>query len=263
MFTAKIVNSAGQMLTLTNNEPYFQLFNITGIDPPNATVNLLNVATIDGTVFNSSKLQTRNIVLYLRINGNVETNRHTLYRYFRVKEPCTFYYKNDTVDVKIDGYVESVSVPMFTNSEVMQISILCPDPYFKSVGSYTTTLAADAQTKITTHSQSAVGMTITIGIRTTVSNIIIQNTVTNKYIRFTNSQFYSGDTITINTRQGQKSIILTRSGVESNRIGDLAEGSTFLQLASGDNYFSYEGNSGAANQYMDVTVEYSDEYRGV
>ena len=136
MYSAKIENSSGEELTLTGKEPVYQIVDISGLDPPPAQINLTAIAGLDGAVFNSSKLQTRNLVLTVRINGGnsgVETNRLLLYNYFRTKERCVFYYKNGSLDVMIEGYVESVECGLFTKNELAQISIICPYPYFRSL----------------------------------------------------------------------------------------------------------------------------------
>ena len=133
MYKAEIENAGGEVLTLTGNEPSWQILSITGLNPPNAQVNVTNIAGLDGAKFNSSKLNTRNIVIMLKLNGNVEANRQLLYRYFRTKEACKFYFKNENRDVFIAGYVETVECDLFSNGEILQASIICPYPYFKSM----------------------------------------------------------------------------------------------------------------------------------
>lgn len=56
-----------------------------------------------------------------------------------------------------------------------------------------------------------------------------------------------GDTITINTRKGNKSITLLRDGVYYNILNALDKNSSWLTLTHGDNVFSYEAESGATN----------------
>ena len=133
MYTAKIENSSGEVLTLTGIEPVYQVIDIKGLNPPHAQINTSTIVGLDGAVFNSSKLNTRNLVLTIKINGDIEANRQQLYNYFRTKEKCTFYYSNNSLNVSIEGYVESLECGLFTKSEQAQISIICPYPYFKSI----------------------------------------------------------------------------------------------------------------------------------
>ena len=103
MFAAKIQNASGDVMTLTGKEPKYQIIDIQGLNPPAAQINTSTIVGMDGAVFNSSKLQTRNLVLTIKINGDVELNRLRLYSYFRTKEWCKFYYTNDSLEVTIDG----------------------------------------------------------------------------------------------------------------------------------------------------------------
>lgn len=133
MFECKIENKRNNIITLTQNESNFQIYNIEGLNPPKAQINVSKIAGIDGSKFNSAKLEERNIVIYIKLNGDVEANRLYLYSFFPTKEWCKFYYKNGARNVYIEGYVETVEVTSFTNNEIMQVSILCPAPYFKAM----------------------------------------------------------------------------------------------------------------------------------
>lgn len=87
----------------------------------------------DGSSFNSARIPDREIVITIYINGDVETNRMNLYKYFRVKELCKIYYTNETRDVYIEGYTSILDTTPFSNKEVAQISIECLDPFFKEI----------------------------------------------------------------------------------------------------------------------------------
>lgn len=133
MFTLKIENIKNNILELTQNESDFQIVNISGLNPSNAQINRSTVAGLDGSRFNSSKLEERNIVITLKLNGDIAQNRIRLYSYFNTKQWCKLYYQNELRNVYIEGWVETVEVDLFTNSETMQISIVCPNPYFKAL----------------------------------------------------------------------------------------------------------------------------------
>ena len=142
MYTAMIENRNGEVLILTGKEPVYQVTKILGLDPPQAQINLTSIVGMDGARYNSAKLETRNIVLTVKINGDAEKNRLDMYRYFRTKEWCRFRYKTETRDVFIDGYVENVECDLYSNAETAQISIICPDPFFKSAEEYEANLSA-------------------------------------------------------------------------------------------------------------------------
>lgn len=286
MYTAKIQNSNGNILTLTGNEPQWQVVSITGLNPPKAQVNTTSIAGLDGAKLNSTKLETRNIVIMLRLNGNVESNRLLLYMYFRTKDKCTFYYQNQNLDVSIQGVIESVECNLFAKGEMMQISIVCPFPYFSSIneiiadisnetGAFVFPFAIDIGdpiafsvyqsnrvTNVFNNSESETGVTIEVDILDAVNDIKIINTVTGDYIELSYS-FQAGDRITVNTQKGQKSVSLLRNGTTTNIFGAVQRGSTFFQLAVGDNEFGYQVDSGVNDSFVFIVFRYSNLYRGV
>ena len=86
MFTLKKKNKKGSILELTDNEEQYQVTNIEGLTPPNANINTASYANGDGSSFNSSRIPNREIVITVYINGDVQKNRLTLYKYFRNKK---------------------------------------------------------------------------------------------------------------------------------------------------------------------------------
>lgn len=118
------------------------LTKITGLGPVKSDVNITDVVTIDGGVFNSARLNTRNIVIYFRFqkgvdeDGNVrsiEDVRQLTYKYFPSKKPLTLRIETDNLKVEIEGVVESNEPDIFSKEESNQISILCANPFFHSI----------------------------------------------------------------------------------------------------------------------------------
>lgn len=300
MFKCKIENVKNDILTLTQDESNYQVLSITGLNPPNAQINQSTVAGLDGTKFNSSKLQARNIVIRLKINGDVEANRINLYNYFATKEWCKFYYENENRNVYIDCYVETFECDFFTNSEIAQISLICPQPYFKDVeeiiddiskvlaafefpfaygskGATNPSVTIDTSTddaiafstidrnqlsNIFNKSESETGLIIEINVLADINKILIRNTGTGETITLLSS-FVSGDKIVIDTNKGQKSVILIRNGVTSNLFTALVKGSTFLQLLPGDNFFGYAIDDGSNDDSVNILFKHNIVYRGV
>lgn len=112
----------------------FLVAGITGLGPPKADINTTSIAGFDGSVHNSSRVDSRNIVIPLVYLGDdPEAQRHLIYRYFPIKRPVTLTFKTDSRIASIDGYVESNEVGIFSNMESSQISIICNQPWFKDV----------------------------------------------------------------------------------------------------------------------------------
>lgn len=286
MYKAKIENSNGGVLVLTGKEAIYQIINIEGLNPPPAQINNTTIVGLDGAVFNSSKLQTRNIVLTVKINGNVEANRLNLYKYFRTKDWCKFYYSNETLDVSIEGYVESVECNLFSSGETAQISILCLYPYFRSLSeSLVNSSSAEAHfvfpfsinigepvvisnyidtgaINVYNSSESETGVMIEIDVKSAVNSIELTNTSTGDDFILSYA-FAAGDKILINTNKGSKSIALVRGGVISNLFAALQQGSTFFQLSSGNNVFEYLADDTQGSNDVYIIFRFYNTYRGV
>lgn len=284
MFVLKVENMVGDQITLTQREGEYQVIGIEGLNPPNAIINSSSVVGRDGTKFQSSKLAERNLVITIRINGDVERNRLNLYRYFKSKRWHRIYYQNGTRDVYIEGYVETIENNLFTSSQTMQISIVCHDPYFKSIeeiySDISTVLAGfkfpfaiedpipfsilerNRIVNIVNDGESDTGLLISIMVNGNVSNPTIYNNVTGEYFGF-NIDMVEGDHVLINTNRGEKSIILTRDGIESNIIARVSKGSTWLALAMGDNQFTYGTESGIGLELMTIVFRHRTIYEGV
>ena len=288
MYTAKIENSFGEILTLTQDETDYQVLKVMGLNPAPAQVNMTNIAGLDGARFNSSKLETRNIVITLRLNGEVEDNRQRLYQFFRTKDFCTFYFRNKNRDVFILGYVETVEVDLFSAGEIMQISIICPYPYFKSIGAVTFDISdrvagfefpfsinADAPepfsmlienriTDVFNDSETETGVEIIIDVLRMCSQIEIVNTDTSGTMKIAGA-YSRGDRIVINTNRGEKSIYLYNGTTKTNIFSNMVKGSEFFQLKPGSNHFRYHVDGNFFEEDLNVAIFFSFNrvYRGV
>ena len=287
MYSARIENKYGESLILTGAEDRWQIKSIDGLGPTRANLVITDLAGMDGGRFNSSKLETRNIVITLRLRGNVEANRLALYRYCQTKELCTFYFTNDRRSVYARGYVEADDVDLFQKGETLQISIICPDAYFRSVKETAKELiyyvsrfefpfAIDADdpvefseyigytgVPIINDSETETGAIFRVKCLENVSTFAVADTTTGEYMKL-DYAFLAGDVVTINTNQGQKSIRLLRGGNDINLFSALdVPGSKFLQLAVGQNLFTYSADGGEGEGKIKVTLLFDEKYRGV
>lgn len=286
MFTCEIENSNGEKLELTQHETEYQIISIEGLQPPNAQINRSAVAGLDGTKFNSAKLEERNIVITLRLNGDVERNRLNLYTYFRTKDICKFYYKNGLRDVYIEGYVETVEVQYFSISETMQVSIICPYPYFKAANEIIddiskslaafkfpfsininepipiSTIDVSRITNVINESETECGVIIEVEFTGNVSKLQINNVSTGDTF-ILNHSFVAGDRLYIDTNKGGKNVKLFRNAQYYNLFSHIASGSKFFQLRFGDNFFSYLADEGTHDDLIHIYFKHYMVYRGV
>lgn len=116
-----------------------QVREITGLDPVKASVNVSPFGSVDGSAYVGSDVVSRNIVLTLRPNPDwddwtYEALRRLIYSYFMPKRPTRLDFESSEVPpVTISGIVEAVEVNHFSNDPEMQVSVICPDPYFTAI----------------------------------------------------------------------------------------------------------------------------------
>lgn len=286
MFTCSIENAFGERAQLTNRESDYQILNIGGLNPPTVQINRSIIGGGDGSKYNSSRLNERNIVITLKLNGDVEDNRLKLYSLFSLKKECKFYYKNERRDVTIAGFVESIECDYFVKSEIMQISIVCPFPYFKDVDIIIDDISKilrrftfpfsieynepipfseieiDRIVDVFNYGESECGIIIDVTFIGTVNQLRILNTSTGETFTI-NHPFITDDHVVINTNKGEKSITLKRNGSTTNLFAKVARGSTFFNLRKGDNQFSYLADNGSHDANVMIVYKHYTLYGGV
>lgn len=287
MFTARIENKYGESLTLSGNEDLWQIERIEGLGPVPAQLNITSLAGLDGGRFNSSQLNTRNIVITLALKGNVEENRQRLYRFCGTKEKCTFYFSNRNRKVFTTGYVETDDVSLFGLGQRMQISIICPDAYFQSTAGKTQEItgiaslftfpfsinagepvpfseyAGESGISVMNTSDAETGAVIKIVCISEFLTFAITNVTKEETMIFTYG-FLPGDVITIDTNRGQKSVRLLRGGQVINFFSALdITASKFIQLAAGQNYFTFTVDGERNTTKAKVSISFNEKYRGV
>lgn len=277
------------------------LASVEGLGPTKATINVTDISTGDGGVFNSSRLDKRNIVMklyFLQSNGeSIEDIRQKTYAYFPIKKKVYLTIVTDNRATVTEGYVESNEPDIFSSNESCQISIICPDPFFYSPVNKTTgfsgvkssfsfpfanesltapllemgELQNRTEQVIVYDGNSEIGMTIHIHSLGEAENITILNVLTGDKmilntaklasIMGTSTGIVAGDTIVIKTMRGDKSITLLREGVTTNILNCLEKGSKWFTLLKGDNIFSYDAEVGASN--LQFYIENKVAYDGV
>lgn len=145
-----VTNFKDETLTLELTHPEdsgLVIYNIEGIGGGQSSINTTDITNGDGSLFNSARAQSRNIVLSAKLIPtdtlqSIEEVRHNIvYKYFPIKKSLRLTFITDKRRMYIDGYVESNDVPIFSSEEYTQVSIICPDPYFYSIDEPTTAFA--------------------------------------------------------------------------------------------------------------------------
>lgn len=301
--TITFTNYLGDSIKLDLARPEesgFIVKSMTGLGPGKASINTTEVATNDGSLFNSSRMPSRNIVISLGYmwNTTIEEARQLSYKYFPIKKKITVLIETDNRKAEIEGYVESNDPTIFSSDEGSDISIICPNPFFYSAGqdginttifygvealfefpfsneSLTENLLEmgeiknDTERVVVYNGDAEIGVTITIHAIGEADTITIYNTGTREVMRidtdklekFTGSGIVAGDEIIICTVKGSKSITLLRSGKTTNILNCLDKDADWFQLTKGDNIFAYTAEYGSTN--LQFRIENQIIYEGV
>lgn len=224
-----------------------QIRNIDGLGPVKADVNTAPFGSVDGESFTGAHVPKRNIVITLGLNPDwanwsMEELRRLLYRYFIPKNPVRLIFRSDDdlPDVQIEGYTESVEPSIFAKDVEIQVSIICPDPYFVAVNPTIVTGNVGAPVKTITYNGS-----IETGYFIKVTQIV-QPDATFISVRMGDpytASFRLPCAITptkylqINSIPGNKYVrnVELNTGVVTNLLNNVYSGSTWPVLKPGDN----------------------------
>lgn len=282
------------------DESGFIIKNIDGLGPVKANINFKELATNDGSIDNSARLSSRNIVMSLQFieSPTIEETRLKSYKYFPIKRNIKILIETDNRICETIGRVETNVPTIFSNAEGCQISILCPNPYFYSAGenganqtifygtdplfefpfsneSLTEDLiefgSIENRTEGTAYydGDAEIGITIQIHAVGEAAGLVIYNTRTRELMRINDDKLKSligsgiqaGDEITITTSRGEKGIYILRNGVTTNILNSLEKPIKWFQLSKGDNTFAYTASAGLTN--LQFRIENKVIYEGV
>lgn len=147
-----VTNHLNKSITIELSRPEksgLAVISIDGLGPVKANVSTSKLASHDGSVFNSARLDERDINMTLELMpvpskdeiSTVEKVRHLVYKYFPIKRPVRVEFETDTRSVYVNGIVDDDQPNIFSEKERMTISIRCPDPWFYSVKETNTTFS--------------------------------------------------------------------------------------------------------------------------
>ena len=136
-----VTNHTGKSMVCELTNPWKEglaVGSIDGLGPGQATVNVADISSKDGGLFNSARKGSRNIVITLIFVDHdtltIEDLRRKCYTYFPIKKEIKL--KFTTFNGKsykhflIDGVVESNEPSIFSQREGATVSVICPDPCF-------------------------------------------------------------------------------------------------------------------------------------
>lgn len=302
-----VTNEYGESIVLKLSDPWDTGLAITGIEglgPNKASINTTEIATTDGALYNSAKIPSRNIVFNFRLLGDPETQlvedtRLKTYKYFPLKKEIKMTFETDRRITEITGVVESNEPSIFSKEESTKISVICPNPYFKSYSkdinlngvedefefpfsneSLTEDLICMGEvvysvgTNFYYDGDADAGVVVNIHVNGPCANLSVYNLVTKESMFIDTSKIRSvvggsiddlvaGDTVELSTLSGvgKKYIYLYRDGERYNILPTLPKIPHWLTVRKGDNVFGYSADVGQAN--VEIAIQTTILYEGV
>lgn len=141
MHSFTVTNHTGRSMECELANPWKEglaVTSISGLGPGQATVNVADISSMDGGLFNSARKSSRNIVFnFVFVDHDtltIEDIRRKCYTYFPLKKFVKLKFTTNNgksnTDYFIDGYVEANDPTIFSSQEGASVSIICPQPYF-------------------------------------------------------------------------------------------------------------------------------------
>lgn len=297
IYTIIATNAKGDSVELDLANPWAGGIAVTGasgLGPAEGTINTVNFATSDGALFNSSRIKSRDIELNLKFLGSdIEAVRHTLLRYFRVKHPITLDFITDYRHTYITGHVEKNEIDIFSNSEGADLTIVCPNPFFRlrdpakgknSVRFTTSTpsfefefqdpnsdsptlifgeMTSTGETVVVYEGDADASTIVDIQFLGPASGVKLYNTTTqtrinidtNEISRLLGSTIRAGDRLSISSGVGDKYVKAYRDGNVYNALSALDKDSDWIFLTPGDNLITVRADTGIDNVSAIISFE--------
>ena len=290
-----VINYKGEQKVMDLRNPEssgFLVYDISGLGPGKATINMTEINSYNGAIYNSSRMSTRNIVIPLKYMwaNTIEESRYASYKYFPLMTKVKLIFETDNRLLAIDGYVESNEPAIFDQMSYTQVSILCEDPYFYSYengGTQVINVPHRAYSSFDYNGDIDAGFDLYLNANEPFTdpasvdgrfiNILYykDNTlmgtmhIDNEGIRtITGQRIIAGDAIHICTSKGHKSATLTRSGTAYNIFNALTrptQGKQYWpELTKGHLQLEWPGTRTMGNDWnVDGRIEYKELYSGV
>lgn len=263
-----------------------------GIGPVKANISTSDIASADGALYNSARLEKRSVNISFVLLPNeknksintVEKIRHLLYKYLPIKKKCRITIETDTRSAYVEGFVESNEPNIFSKAETMSCSILCPDPWFYSAISENTKFSGvdplfsfpfysteeklislgniftDTINNVYYSGDTETGVVITIHAVGPARNLRIYNIDSHESMTFnderiktiTGDYIKQGDDIIISTVRGNKSCKLQRAGSEYNILNSLNRDADWFTVRKGDNQFAFTADDSEVSNPLNL-----------
>ena len=222
-----------------------RITNIDGLGPVTAVINTTQIGLNPGTRFDSVHVDYRNIVMEFYVISNVADNLDELYSVIQTGTKATLQIKNKLINC----YVESIEINRTNNPVKGQISLICPDPAFRSAAK---NISLSSNDFISYSGNQATGFKLYLTAKTAVKNPYISinaNKKTKKSVL--NITLSAGDILELNSEAGSKS-----ASIASKKAYPYTGSFIWPELQPGDNTITIGAESGT----ITAKIMYSEKF---
>lgn len=282
MFELYLENENANIVNINDNVNYV-VISADGLTPTSASIFTAKSPNRKGVKYNGSTLNERNIVITIKILGDVEANRNALYAWVDTEQYCKVRYKNGMKNVYCEGHVQDCPIELFTDNEVVSLAILCEDPYWKDLQEIKAEISAlmkqftfpfaidangvpfstirDTNTTNVYYVGAETGVKINIKCIGDVENLIIYNArnVSEQFVIETTLP--AGWVVVIDTENSPKTIKAHKPDGTTENLLKYVKNPTWFTLKKGNNAFSYTTMNG--NENAEITISFTTKYAGV
>lgn len=290
MFTLELENENNQIVNI-NDECRYVVTHVSGLNPPSASIYTSPSPNKKGSKYNSSYLNERNIEITIKLLGDIEVNRNILYDWVNTENYVKVRYSNGVKNVYCEGHVEECDIDFFTSNEVVVLSIICEDPFWKDldkISKYITSqlnhfvfpFAIDEPIPFSTLTESTeieiyhegveTGIVIEIKTDDAIDGVRIMNTRDSAQNFTIKKPIFRNSIIVIDSESTPKTVKLYNSdGTVENIFKYTTNDTTWFKLKKGYNYFGYEvidenGNHvDGRGSSIEIKISYNNKYLGV
>lgn len=283
MFGLKLENANANVININDGVNYLVL-GCSGLTPPSASIFTGKSPNRKGVKYNGSTLNERNIVLQIKLLGDVEKNRNALYEWTDTEQYCKVYYQNETKSVYCEGHIQDCEADFFVDNEIISVAILCENPYWKDLQAISAEISAllkqftfpfaidnagvpfstirESNTTTIVNSGADTGVKITAICHSEVKNFTLFDAQDTTKRFAINTTLLDGWVVTIDTEGSPKKCVATKpDGTTVNLLKYVGNNPTWFTLKRGYNIFGFTADSGISD--VELSIGYENKYLGV
>lgn len=282
MYELRLENENSQTVNVNDGNKYLVL-SVSGLNPPKATIFSAKSPNKKGSKKNGSTLDERTVIIQIKLLGDVEANRNALYAWADTEQELKIYYRNGQKNVYCEGTVTDCDIDLFTSNEIVNIAILCNDPYLYDMQEIVSDISSvlkqfifpfaidaagvpfstvkESNTTNVFNTGAETGIKITVKCKSDVSNLRIYDARdTTKQFKI-NGVLQKGWIVEIDTDGSPKTVRAIKPDGTTENLMKYVINPTWFTLKKGNNLFGYSADGEVSD--IEMTIGFRHKFLGV